>query len=264
MLIAFNLCPFVINDEKIMMTAFIFGFFFAMGADRMIIQECKKIIKNRLPIVLDENDSQKYIFKILSKVWLFFICCIVLDMACIPQMGQSYYSSTWWYGHQNFVRKYTNANNFGNINGCSTSLFYELIGSVLLFHAIDISPFLQMIFDLPPMIYIGKISFSLYLVHLPLIYTVSTQLFLTFYENYKITYDYSVASTFVIMVPIWLLVAHVFWYLIDSHAIIWSNKVVEYIFPAIVQKKMNTDNQTKELTDLDYNNSSITHTIICE
>lgn len=259
MLIVFNLSPFVINDEKIIMTAFVFGFFFSMKADQIIMHECKRIVQNRLSIVIDGNDSRQYIFIVLSKVWLLLVCCLVWDMACIPQMGESFYSTSWWSHHQHLVKKYVNANGFGNTNGCSTSYFYELIGSVLLFHAVEISPFLQAILSLPHMIYLGKISFSLYLLHLPLLYTCSTQLFLAFYEKYHIQYDYSVASTFLIMIPIWLLTAHIFWYAIDSHAIIWSSKVVDFIFPPLLQENDDDDIENINIKD---STSSITHTTI--
>jgi hypothetical protein len=84
------------------------------------------------------------------------------------------------------------------------------------------------------MLYLGKISFSLYLVHLPLLYSISPEIFLRVYgDGEKVSYDYSVASTFVTMLPIWWFVAHCFWYLFDRNAVIWSNRVVDYVFPPL-------------------------------
>jgi len=64
MLIIFNLSPFVINNEKIIMTSFIFGFFFAMKADKIIINECIKFIENRLHIVINGNSKFNIFFHI--------------------------------------------------------------------------------------------------------------------------------------------------------------------------------------------------------
>lgn len=241
LLLCFYLSPFVITDSYICLAAFIFGYFFAMKADKIIMNSLIKFIETKV-IYLEIDDSNKIVngfFKFLSYIWFLFVMCLVWDCACIPQMGVQFYKESWWYGHQRIKNKYVNANGYGNTGGVSTSYFYELIGSVMLFHALDISPFLQTIFGSWPLLYLGKISFSLYLVHLPLLYTISPELFLTFYgdNGSKLSYDYSVAATFVIMLPIWWTVGHIFWYLIDQNAVIWSNRVIEYIFPVIVREE---------------------------
>ena len=257
LLLCFYLSPFVITDEYIMLAAFIFGFFFAMKADKTIMSECKRFIEKYI-LYSEIDDSNKIVngvFKFISYIWFLFVILLVWDCACIPQMGVQYYRENWWYGHQHVKNKYVNANGYGNTGAVSTSYFYELIGSVMLFHALDISPFLQTIFGCSPLLYLGKISFALYLVHLPLLYAVSPELFLTFYgdDGSKLSYDYSVAATFVIMLPIWWAVAHVFWYLIDRNAVIWSNRIIEYVFPIIVRK----ENTEKDLeTESIYANTS--------
>jgi len=252
LLLCFYLSPFVITDSYIFLAAFIFGYFFAMKADKTIMNECKRFIETNITYseIDDSNKIVNGFFQFVSYIWFLFVICLVWDCACIPQMGVQFYRENWWYGHQHVKNKYVDANGYGNTGGVSTSCFYELIGSVMLFHALDISPFLQTIFGSWPLLYLGKISFSLYLVHLPLLYTVSPELFLTFYgdNGSKLSYDYSVASTFVIMVPIWWIIAHIFWYLIDQNAVIWSNRVIEYIFPVIIrEEKTEQDLETESI-----------------
>ena len=65
------------------------------------------------------------------------------------------------------------------------------------------------------------------------------------------------------MIPIWLLIAHIFWYLIDSNAIIWSNKIVEFIFPPIILQQEN-DHHHHSIENIKINDSNINHTIIYE
>lgn len=249
MLLLYFLSPFVISDYYIMMASFIFGFFYAMKADKTIFNECSKFFETHFNYIKIDQTSKVIIHlrKVISLIYLLFIICVVWDFACIPQMGSEFYKTTWWNGHQKFMSKYVGCNGFGNIGAVSTSFFFELLGSVLLFHALDISPFLQSLFSVNPMLYLGKISFSLYLVHLPLLYAVSPEIFIALYGNgEKVTYDYSVASTFVIMLPIWWFVAHCFWYLFDRNAVAWSNRLVEYVFPPMTLTKNENNNKEQD------------------
>jgi hypothetical protein len=128
------------------------------------INECKRFIETNITYseIDDSNKIVNGFFQFVSYIWFLFVICLVWDCACIPQMGVQFYRENWWYGHQHVKNKYVDANGYGNTGGVSTSCFYELIGSVMLFHALDISPFLQTIFGSWPLLYLGKISFSLY------------------------------------------------------------------------------------------------------
>ncbi|WP_339271136.1 acyltransferase [Paenibacillus sp. FSL K6-1330] len=104
--------------------------------------------------------------------------------------------------------------------------FYHVIGSFLILIALLNSRWLQALFHHKLFAYLGKISFSLYLLHFTIICTLGCHLFLLF--STFLSYGWNVIVTSLITVPVIFGAAHVFYRLVDVNVLSllsrWSKK----------------------------------------
>ena len=158
---------------------------------------------------------------------------VIWDCACIPQMGATFYKDDWWARHNIVAQSYVYADGFGGIVNASlhTSVFFELIGAVVLIYAVQTSSSMQCVLSSHPLQYLGKISFSVYLVHLPTLMIISPQIFSSM--SGSMSYDESAGCTLIVMIPIWWAAAHAFYRVVDSRALRWSAIAVETVFPPL-------------------------------
>ncbi|MGG4341962.1 acyltransferase family protein [Paenibacillus lautus] len=104
--------------------------------------------------------------------------------------------------------------------------FYHVIGSFLILIALLNSRWLQALFQHKLFAYLGKISFSLYLVHFTIICTLGCHLFLLF--STFLSYGWNIMVTSLITVPVIFGAAHAFYRLVDVNVLSvlsrWSKK----------------------------------------
>lgn len=85
--------------------------------------------------------------------------------------------------------------------------------------------FLKNIFSTKPFAFMGKISFSLYLIHIPILFTVGAYLFM--YAGFNP--EYKVALVFLIVSVLTILLSYLFTILVDKKSIVISDKVGKYV-----------------------------------
>lgn len=111
----------------------------------------------------------------------------------------------------------------------------EMVYSLLIIVALLLSTYLQKLFETPVFAFLGKISFSMYLLHPLLLASFSAWLYL-----YLLPYNYGAFNTFLIVfgvsVPVLLGISYLFYYLIDKNGMKWANKIYEKVFKAEIQQ----------------------------
>jgi len=85
------------------------------------------------------------------------------------------------------------------------TVIYHLAGAAMLTAGVLGCDFLQKVFSWKPFLYLGKISFSLYLLHFPVIATFSCWFFLGLHE--KLGYHLTVGFDFLLTTALVLLVS---------------------------------------------------------
>lgn len=106
-------------------------------------------------------------------------------------------------------------------------MFFHILGSVCIMLAILNSKKLQRLFSTRPLAFLGRISFPMYLVHLPIIGTFSCFLFLVslkyfnYYASFAVSFGFSIISIFIASVFINRY--------IDKKGILLSHKLYKYI-----------------------------------
>nr|WP_253199105.1 acyltransferase [Clostridium gasigenes] len=122
---------------------------------------------------------------------------------------------------------------FGEIN--NFILFHTLGGALLVFVIINFKT-LQNIFSSRTMVFLGKISFSLYLVHFLFINSLGCYIFIKTvnYFNYHISFLVSFIITFLFSI----VTAYSFNRIIDTPAIYLSNKFSKFILDKFKTKKI--------------------------
>lgn len=116
---------------------------------------------------------------------------------------------------------------FMNANyGMNRTILYT-IASVIIIVLILTSTRLKKILEVRPLVYLGKISYSLYAIHYVLLGLVGSAVFL--YFSKKLSYNMSVAMTFAIYIPIVLAVAHIIHKYVDEPSVRLSNHVAAVV-----------------------------------
>ncbi|MEI6557371.1 MAG: acyltransferase [Rhodospirillaceae bacterium] len=101
-------------------------------------------------------------------------------------------------------------------------VFYHVLGAFLLILATCRFAEAREVFSLRPFRFLGRISYSLYLIHFPLVCSVATGLLLLLLP--RLGYTAAIAVIFVIMVPVVVAAAALFTRLIDEPAIRLSER----------------------------------------
>ncbi|MEC0238338.1 acyltransferase [Paenibacillus dokdonensis] len=108
-------------------------------------------------------------------------------------------------------------------------VFYHTVGACLTLTALLISPRLKSLFGRRPFLYLGRISFSLYLVHFTIICSLGSYLFYQFHLLFP--YSLSTALTVILTTPLIFAVAHFFDRFVDAPTLAvlgpWSRRVLD-------------------------------------
>ena len=118
-------------------------------------------------------------------------------------------------------------------------LILLVIGSTFLLHSILYSRVLNRFFSIDIMRFLGKISFSLYFMHSFIIFSLSTYIFKFLLNSYHYPYYLSFWISFVISMPLILILSYFIYLYIDSNSINFSKifyQQVKYYFIKIKEK----------------------------
>lgn len=107
--------------------------------------------------------------------------------------------------------------------GISERLFYLTISAALIILAVLLSSALTRLFQTRLLSSLGKYTFSLYLTHLLVIYTVSTSVVILLHES--IGYNWAVVASALISAPVFWLVSYLFERYIDAPSIKFAKYV---------------------------------------
>lgn len=107
-------------------------------------------------------------------------------------------------------------------------VFYHVIGALLIITCLLNSSRMQSFFSLKLFAYLGKVSFSLYLVHFIIICTFGSFIFLLF-SSY-LPYSLNVVLTSIITLPMIFAIAHVFYCFVDARTLFWISRWNNRIF----------------------------------
>ncbi|MGN7360411.1 acyltransferase family protein [Paenibacillus sp. SAF-054] len=111
----------------------------------------------------------------------------------------------------------------------SLFVFYHTLGACLTLTALLISPRLKSLFGRRPFLYLGRISFSLYLVHFTIICSLGSYLFYQFHLLFP--YGLSTVLTVILTTPFIFAVAHFFNRFVDAPTLAvlgpWSRRVLD-------------------------------------
>ena len=96
-------------------------------------------------------------------------------------------------------------------------VFYHIIGAALLFLAVLNNGFLQWVFSLRFFAYLGRISFSMYLLHFPLLLSFTSFFFLHLHAHFR--YGTSVLLSFLLTLPLLFFLSHFFCKWVDERTV---------------------------------------------
>lgn len=144
----------------------------------------------------DETVFSKYYHRIIDKEWFFALCFVVgLYFACCPM----YYTS---------IYKVLSV-----IPIISTETIRGIGMALIVFVMLKVKP-IRRFFELRFLKWLGKISFSVYAFHWPLVLTVQAYLFSRLLP--LLGYDWSAIIAFLITLPIIYAFSYLMWYLLES------------------------------------------------
>jgi peptidoglycan/LPS O-acetylase OafA/YrhL len=103
--------------------------------------------------------------------------------------------------------------------------FYHVLGSFVIMLVVLRSAALKSIFSIKIFSYIGKFSFSFYLLHFIILCSFSCYIFKVFYPTY--TYNLSVLLAIFCSLPIIALTAVFYYYWVDKMGIRLSDKILD-------------------------------------
>ncbi|KAJ3036498.1 hypothetical protein HDV00_002678 [Rhizophlyctis rosea] len=109
------------------------------------------------------------------------------------------------------------------------------MASSFIFLGLMCSSWLKTLFSTAPFVYLGKISFPIYLVHLQLLASVGTTVFTALQD--KLDYGKAVGVTFVVFMLVTLIVSHIGIRLIDQPSITLSRWFQEIVTCPVEQAK---------------------------
>ncbi|BFH17860.1 acyltransferase [Paenibacillus dendritiformis] len=112
--------------------------------------------------------------------------------------------------------------------GFSFFEFYHVIGSFLILAALLNSSRMQTLFNRKPFAYLGKISFSLYLVHFTIICSLGSYIFLQLHS--VLPYGMSVLLTMLNTLPVIFAAAHLFERFVDANTLALLSRGSERLF----------------------------------
>jgi peptidoglycan/LPS O-acetylase OafA/YrhL len=105
--------------------------------------------------------------------------------------------------------------------------FRDMLSAVVVMLGICLSPSLQLLLSAKPLLWLGRVSFSLYLVHLPILFSVGCWLFNTLASRLPLLEASTL--TLLVILPLMLMVGSLFERFVDRPAIRLSSRVARVL-----------------------------------
>lgn len=159
-------------------------------------------------------------------------CIIILVLLSIGLFFGSYPSCSYIdinntiYRHVSYINTYTSYIH-------EHYIFYHIFGASLIIFALITSRNLRLILSKPPLIFLGKISFSMYIIHLIIIGSLSSYLFITLYQNFL--FNIATVITALITIPLIIISAHYMQKYIDNGGMKISWKIYNMIMNLVCE-----------------------------
>lgn len=118
--------------------------------------------------------------------------------------------------------------NFMKLNLDQPSVFFRTIGAGILLLVILNNDYLKKILNTGIPRFLGRISFSMYLLHLLIIYSISSIVFIIFYNI--VPYNAASIITFLVTLPVVLGISCVTYRYVDKPGIRLSRKIYKWYF----------------------------------
>ena len=111
--------------------------------------------------------------------------------------------------------------------GVSPSLFYHVLGaaSLVWLVVIEVPSTLTSLLTSSIFSFLGKVSFGLYLTHIPILYTFTSALFVFFHNNYELSQSTSGNAAMLVSLPIMIAAASLFHKYVDEPSIKLSARI---------------------------------------
>ena len=107
--------------------------------------------------------------------------------------------------------------------------FYHIIGAFLLFFALSRLSFSIKVFSSKVAVYIGKISFSIYILHMIVICSLSSYIFVWLKNDINASNELSFIVTSVMTIVVTILLSHIFHHYIELKSINWSQSLYNFV-----------------------------------
>lgn len=108
-------------------------------------------------------------------------------------------------------------------------IFYHILGSTILLIGILGSKSFQKTLSIRPFVFLGKISFSLYLVHFIILCSFSSYLFMRLLDS-GISYNFSFLIMFFLSIILMFVLSYIMYKFVDSKSVVLSRKIYEKFF----------------------------------
>ena len=108
--------------------------------------------------------------------------------------------------------------------------FINKLGAILMLVSVLESPLLQRFFQLRISRMFGRLSYSIYLIHLPLICSLTCYLFVTLITTYNFSYEMAGWASAILSIPAILLVSYLYYLMIDKPSIAFAKWVYNKSF----------------------------------
>lgn len=108
------------------------------------------------------------------------------------------------------------------------AVFYHVVGSFLLMIVLLESRIMQRFFSCRPLLFLGEISFAMYLLHLVILGSFSSFVFLKFQA--VMAYHFAVLSSFLLSLPVIFITSYLAYEHVDKKAVGFSHFVYEKFF----------------------------------
>ncbi|WMT43200.1 acyltransferase [Paenibacillus sp. D2_2] len=161
---------------------------------------------------------------VIQRPWItLFLLCIGLYLGSYPYVGieNTVYSLLVW-----------------KTSSFSFFVFYHTLGAFFTLTALLNSSRLQSLFSRKLFSYLGKISFSLYLLHFTIICSLGSYIF--YQLHLLFSYSLSVTLTVILTTPIIFALAHWFYLFVDAKTLSLLGKWSKRIFDPLIQKRIAT------------------------
>jgi peptidoglycan/LPS O-acetylase OafA/YrhL len=245
----FNMIKFVLYDEYInfskedlycynstlwMMSSMLQGSFlvyafyalFARSSSRLrifiyitliIIFSKSPILAVILGMILFDMDANN-IFQNVNKIILLIILLPGIYLGSVIRLDFPFYTIL----DIDFMKEY-----FGS--AAIACHIYHIIGGFLLFFALSRLSFSIKVFSSKVAVYLGKISFSIYILHFIVISSLSSYIFVWLKNNTNASNELSFIVTSVMTIVVTILLSHIFHHYIELKSINWSQSLYNFV-----------------------------------